>query len=870
VTFELDDVREAFAEDTQRYLGQLSAGVTEANVPALDEQRWLDAWQAMRAGTHGLAGSSSLLGLDHLARPARLLEGLLEVAADAFSSLNDARERASAIVDVFRDALPALTTIVAHELAGEREAATEKGQLLVEVVERVARGTERHAREERIAVKRLVDDEWDTYLDEASELLDNLSDAIVALDEGANAIPTLMQLFHTLKGATNTAGLGPIGAQIHIVESALEHVHDLTAERRRDLASALARVTLSIRDNLALAATSGEVRVAELPTPIRILASVTAPRSVEAPSDEIIASAPVLRVGSERVDSLLDLAGELVAWRSRLISRVARMQSLGRQGRIRHAAISQAIDSFTPSPSEVRTEATTPHLELDVYTEVHVLSNRLEEIAADIRELQRDLADELQLVEEGTEELGGIVVGLQHELKEARMVSVGELLGRLRMPILDAAARAGKLVDVVVEGEHHRLDKSLSDALYAPLLHVVRNAVAHGIEDATTRTTAQKSPRGRITLRARPGHELIVLEVEDDGAGIDTSRLRELGISHRLVPPDISEDDPRVLSLVFAPGISTSDLADDLAGRGVGGDVVRTRIDRLRGSISIATRRGLGTKFSFSLPLAISIAHVILARAGETLIAVPLSVAHLIVRRQDAVIVESERGPMLSVDGRVVPICAMSELVGYRAAISTVLLVCMLGDRDVAIELDAVVGHEEVVVKQLGVLLEGHPLFLGCAARGDGEVALVLDVRGVFSDRLESRLAPAAVRRSEERRRVLFVDDSVSIRKVAQRLFGELGVDVVTVADGRAALDQIRAGGFSLVFTDLEMPEMNGYELLRELQQLPAPRTPVIVMSSRSGGSYVEQAMQLGASAYLTKPFTSQTLAAAISHYAVS
>jgi chemosensory pili system protein ChpA (sensor histidine kinase/response regulator) len=661
-----------------------------------------------------------------------------------------------------------------------------------------------------------------------------------------------------------------------------------------------------------------------------------------------------VRVPADRLDSLLDLAGELVVCRSRMLSRVTRIQRLQEDDLARHETVIQLIDGFAQSTQFTNLDGGRRRrvaaasggdvmgfgaLEMDQYEEIHVLSRRLDEAASDVNEVRREIGVEMDSLSDDAEMLSTIASGLQSEITRARMLTVDTLFTRLRLPIRDAAQHGGREVEILTSGEQLAIDKSMSDAMYGPLLHLVRNAVVHGIELPAIREEKGKPRAGTVRISATQEHGEIVLEISDDGAGIDLVRLREVGIARGLIPPTTEDNDPRVLDLIFAKGISTLEGADDVAGRGVGGNVVKRAVDRLNGTIQVSSKPGVGTIFRITLPLSMAITQAVVARVGGVLLAIPIAYAEMIYPRDELEIVDSFGRIRAKIGDRMVPVHQPRKTFGdsmlkMSATTDRVVILCAVGGDRVAIQVDEIVGQEEIVVKSLGMLLEGHPLFSGSTSRGDGELALIMDIPGVLEAEAHGErrktvahvpFAPVAAPRHEEpmpaasggsrassaastasassaasameppppamspvavavqpgievsevvaipvgRMRVLFVDDSLSVRKVAERMLSSLDVDIVTAVDGMDALEKLRAMAFSLVFTDLEMPRMHGFELIREMQLMPAYQAiPVVVISSRSGQKHIDQAISMGAREYLTKPFTPEILNAVLGRLA--
>jgi chemosensory pili system protein ChpA (sensor histidine kinase/response regulator) len=948
-----DEPREMFLDEARGALDELAALVRQVQA-ATGTARGVAASRIERV-LHRLRGSALIVGEPRLA----------ELAARG-QQLCEALDRVE----------PAALAIVVDELAAlVRPAAPDREPTLHPFVRPAA-------------------EEWDAYTEESSALLDDLDRVLVKLEQAtrpADELSTMFRMYHTLKGASSSVGLAPIARQLHLIETFLETIvagHALP--ELRPVVTVLASEHAAMRANIARAAVQDRLEVDHARLAARLAAAVEG--GSQAGSSWIAASDPVwsmsvgdpgddhdgaaasrsqvsqvsqaphtsrdasehapqallgsdkpadpgrrfIRVAADRLDGLLDLVGELVVARSRMLTRIGKMHRLQGEDQHRHGTVIRLVDEFATStqfanldgrrgrsggrPGGARVVASPGFgaLELDHYEEIHVLSRQLDEAASDVNEMRRELTTEMLQLTEDAETLSAIVTGLQTEITQARMLTIETLFTRLRLPVRDAAHRLGREVEIVTRGEHVAIDKAISDALFGPLLHVVRNAVVHGIEGPDRRAAAGKPRAGTLSLSARQDQGQLVLELADDGQGIDVARLKAIGVDKGLIDPATPDGDPRVLELVFVHGLSTSDVA----GRGVGGNVVRRAVDRLNGTIAIETKRGSGTTFRISLPLSMSITQAVVMRTAGVTLAIPIAFAETILPRDGVELIDTFGRTRVQIGGAMMPVHLTRRLLGEAAQTTGgVLIVCVVGAERIAIQVDEVVGQEEIVIKSLGNLLEGHPLFSGSTQRGDGELVLILDVpgllaaetaelRGAAAFEVEAVEGPAGTSRSEapsrsdsvaasaastgspaasppaavepqaaphriaiaelaplpvDRLRVLFVDDSLSVRKVAERMLVSLGVEVVTAVDGQDALDKLRALEFSLVFTDLEMPRVHGFELIREMQYVPAySAIPVVVISSRSGQKHIDQALGLGAREYLTKPFSPEVLGAVL------
>jgi chemosensory pili system protein ChpA (sensor histidine kinase/response regulator) len=749
---------------------------------------------------------------------------------------------------------------------------------------------------------------WEGFEIESSETLAAIEDAALRLEENLDPKAVLSDLFryyHTLKGALHSVGLGPVARLVHRLEDLTEELLEaailpplarlasllLAAQGRIRRALADARTGFVVIDLAALERDLAALRAGgDIPSARGGSSSADAPSSQRggAPSHRSSPSSPsadsedasarsvgdaverrLVRVPRERLDAMMDLAGELLVSRSRLARRVARVRGLEQEMRGHGRRLVEAAEDFRERHefrlgASSATRAGFSELELDRYDEVNVLARTLGETASRLSQAQAQLTGALGGIAEDAQGFGTVVAGLQGEVTRARMIALGQLFVRLRGPVRDAAEREGKQVRLVTSGDDVTLDKALVDELYTPMLHLVRNAVAHGVETAAYRRGAGKDPIGTVRLSARQENTRVVVQVEDDGAGLDLPRLHRLAVEAGLLSPDVPVDSPEVAEAVFARGLSTRADVDDVSGRGIGGDVVHREVERLGGEIRVQTRSGAGTTFVLSLPMTLSITRSLWVQCGGETMALPLDFAQAIVDLSEAEQHDSAGVRRLRHGDGYVVLHSLAGLLGRPVGEERgSAVVVHAGTQAMAFAVDRVVGQEEIFVKPLGDLLEGHPLFSGVTLGGDGELLPILDVRGLIQEARSERGAAQRVepRARVRRARVLFVDDSLSVRRVGEKFLVEEGIDVTLAVDGEDALGRLRAETFDLVFTDLEMPKLNGYDLIATIRGSAALRhLPVVVVTSRSGRKHREHAEAVGATDYLTKPFTAESL----------
>jgi chemosensory pili system protein ChpA (sensor histidine kinase/response regulator) len=439
------------------------------------------------------------------------------------------------------------------------------------------------------------------------------------------------------------------------------------------------------------------------------------------------------------------------------------------------------------------------------------------------------------------------------------------------------------------------LDNNIIQQISDPLVHLVRNSVAHGIERPEDRIAAGKPELGKVTLRAYHRGNHIYIEVEDDGRGIDYERVKLSAIERGLVSPEtadrLTERDLR--EMLFHPGFTTAPVKTELAGRGVGLDVVRANLNALNGEIEIHSVSGQGTKFTLKVPLTLIISPALFIRCGVTNFALPLAVVEEI-RRLRADEIEDVGGKLLTkVRDVVTEVVRLDTYLGLPPLEPVNgyfrMVVANAGSRQIGLVVEEVLGKDEIVIKNLGEYLRRVKLFPGTTIAPDGSLILLIDLnRMVANEPTERRplqasasaariFAPGsaavargtipaeAIDRVEQERLIVVADDSISVRKFVGRMLEKNGYRVKLAADGMEAAELITQHGCHLVITDLEMPRMTGYELMVQLRQSPTTRRiPVMVVTSRAGAKHRDRAMKEGAAAFLTKPVQEDQLIAAV------
>lgn len=534
-------------------------------------------------------------------------------------------------------------------------------------------------------------------------------------------------------------------------------------------------------------------------------------------------------------------------------------------------------------------------LEMDRYDDFGILSRSLTEISADISEVLTQLDGFVRRVDGDIDEFTKLAHRLQDEITQARMVPIGNLFTRIARTVRDAAKASNKQVELTLGGAETELDNNIIQQIADPLLHLVRNAVAHGIERADERYEEGKPDQGNIAVRAYHKGNHIYIEVEDDGRGVDFERVRATAVESGLLSADEAAGLSRreVLELLFRPGFSTAPRRTELAGRGVGLDVVRSNVNNLNGEVEIETEKGIGSRFTLKVPLTLIISQALFVQCGGQTFAFPLGFVEEIRRIRPSEI-EDVGGKLIAKVRDVV-----TEVVRFDEALQLPrlepvngylrLVLVNVGGRQVGVVVEEVLRKDEIVIKNLGEYLRHVKMFPGATIAPDGSLILLVDLnRLVMGEAIERRplttalnaarlflpgaiavargeIPAAAIDIVEKEKLVVLADDSISVRKFVGRMLEKAGYRVKLACDGLEALEIATTNQCDLVITDLEMPRTNGYELILHLRQTPSTaNVPVMVVTSRAGAKHRERAIKEGAAAFMVKPVQEESFIAQV------
>lgn len=788
------------------------------------------------------------------------------------------------------------------------------------------------------------DDLLDVFVAEGEDILDHVDGVVAQLrarPHDHELISALQRDLHTLKGGARMAGLAPIGDLSHAMESLVDalgegrvridraavetlergfdrlHVMVERVSTRRAVAMplhAIARMydlvpgierpagipgpeqpaaqAAAAVATPAVPVVAAEAVPAAAPTPAR-----PAPRHLTAMDREEAPHAPqeVIRVRSDLLDTLVNNAGEVSIYRSRLEQQIASFrgnlveldQTVTRlREQLRKLEIETEAQIIARYQREQHDNDTTfDPLELDRFSQLQQLSRALGESVSDLVSIQSLLDEQARQSETLLLQQSRVSSELQEGLMRTRMVPFESMVPNLRRTLRQAAQELHKQAQLKVEGAHGEMDRNLLERMKAPFEHMLRNALAHGIEPPAERVAAGKPAEGTVGITVSREATEVVLRISDDGRGMDREAIRRKAIERGLLAPDVQLSDRDLYGFVLETGFSTAEQVTQLSGRGVGMDVVNNEIKQLGGSLAIDSTRGKGTQFTVRLPFTLAVTQAILIKSGDNHYAIPMSSVQGVARiaHEDLERRLASGNPHHVYAGEEFAIYELPHLLGLPRAhggdveAQIPLLMTRTGDQRAAIRIDGVVGSREIVVKSVGPQLSSIPGIFGATIMGDGSVVIILDLAPLVRrlaalrarieegtvEKMPAFMAPVQEAPVAERSKplVMVVDDSITMRKVTTRVLERADYEVATAKDGLDAVEKLQDSTPDLLLLDIEMPRMDGYELATYMRNdARLRRIPIIMITSRTGEKHRQRALEIGVERYLGKPYQEDDL----------
>ena len=788
------------------------------------------------------------------------------------------------------------------------------------------------------------------FAEEAEDLLRNINSQLEVLKSAPNDREALLEIrrnAHTLKGSAGIVGIKPLSGLAHRVEDLLDYLAEKEIDGNRkifellatstDCLSALAsgensvqlnqRIELLYRDfdETLNALENGTFEKETVKIPELVKTEVVPEQNAEAENQSVaVIHKSVVRVSLEKLDELVRLVGDLVISRSVFEQRLVEFErqinelqySTGRllrsTGKLetdfeasllntdfgfrisdstanKHShLIGNRLNEYPNPQSAITNPQSFDSLEFDRYTEFHQTTRELLETAGDTSAINVEfdkLRSNLEILFTNQSHL---IEEMHDKLLRLRMVRFGSLTARLQRTVRVTCDQEQKQVELVIEGDQTEVDTQILDLLVEPLLHLLRNAVAHGIESPDTRRLLGKSEKGKIHLRLHSEGTHIILNVTDDGRGISAVALREKAVRNGFISQDEASkmSDEDAFSLGFLPGITTAESVSQTAGRGVGMNIIKTSILRGQGTISIASEPQKGASFTIRMPMALAITRGLLVKTNGQTFAFPLKLVKKVSEIPAEEFAKMPDKSSVCIDGINYAISNLGTLLDLPSSIMKKdfipFLLLETLDTPCALMVDEIVRAEEIVIKPLAAPLQNYPNLLGATILGDGNVVPVLDLLYLLKNQVpssksqapspentnEASLLPESENSSQTAQRssllkVMIVDDSPSVRHITSKLVKNAGWEVILAKDGLEAFETLQASEDlpDVVLTDVEMPRMDGYELLSSIRNHAAlQQLPVIMITSRASEKHQQKAVELGVSEYLTKPFDDAVL----------
>ncbi len=674
----------------------------------------------------------------------------------------------------------------------------------------------------------------DIFIREAEEHLETLRRGILSLEKDGVSDALLNELLrsaHTLKGSANMVDLVELSGVAHRMEDLLKGLQGNEQEFSSDLIDVLLVATDAIEALMAQAQSGGGISV-NVDTVVKALETGAIaddqPEAQPAAAYQGVERRTSIRASVERLDQLVNRMGEILLSQKAMNERQLQM-----------SALLQELDASMSR--------------LHVHEDVAFKGLRNKMVAL-INDFERDRM-----------QLGYQAEDVYQRTMELRLLPLATITDEFERSLRNLARSLKKEVNFMVQGQDVELDRNMLDAVKPILLHILNNAIDHGIEDPETRVRLGKPKAGQITLHARYEGSFIQIAIRDDGQGMNPEKIRETAIKRGLLSAEAvaAMPDEAVLYLVFEPGFSTREFITDVSGRGVGLDVVKANLDQVKGNLSLNSTTGTGTELLLQLPLSMAIFTGLLVESGNDKYVLPQHYIAEVLRVSPKDIIEEMGREVVRLRNESVPLCSLSQFLetDRAAQVSRRLTVLVLSFREQTLGLlvDQTLGLQEVVVKELGCQLRSLDYFSGATILSNGNPALIISVADLFAagqrrQSLELRSSYEKEQKRKKRGRVLVVDDSITTRTMEKNILETNDYEVVVAVSGFDALDKLDAGRFDLMVSDVEMPGMTGFELTKKVRQREDTRNmPVIIVTSLASDEHRRLGMDAGAQAYIVK-----------------
>lgn len=721
----------------------------------------------------------------------------------------------------------------------------------------------------------------DLFVEEANAIIPTVGDDLrswQAAPKDKAYSESLARSLHTLKGSARMAGLSDIGNIAHELEEFI-----LQKKKNTPQADDFESMFIAL-DKMAAFFDKAEDQPAQQDAILGTVGDTNAVDEDEAPAGRgNDRKSQFLRLRADVLDRLINEAGEISIIRSRVEREMGEFKDSSNDlsdslVRLRGYLRELEIEAETQMQSRMsilqEANETFDPLEFDRFTRLQELTRMIAESVNDVDTVQSTLLNNLSNTEIALQEQGLMNRDLQQGLLGARMLPLQQITERMQRIVRQTARELKKSANLVIHGESTEIDRSILDRISAPIEHLLRNAVAHGIESKADRKSAGKAAKGLVQMKVATINDEIHIEIVDDGAGVDLEKVKQKAIDKGLLTKKSKPTEDTLLSVIFEPGFSTASDVSQIAGRGVGLDVVRNDISSLGGRVDMTTEAGKGTKFDIFLPVTQSVAQILAVRAGEEVYALPVAMIVQAQKIKRDHLLEAYAEGKVKWDEVSYPLHHLAKMLDHQehqiedAPYASVILL-RSGTRIVALHVDEVIGNQEVVMKAIGPELARVPGIVGATVSGDGEIVLILNPvqianrEALSAGSVSVKRVKTKAKKVAKKLRALVVDDSLTMRKVLSRLLERDGYEVTVAKDGMDAMEQLQISTPDIVLTDIEMPRMDGFGLSRNIRDDERTKsTPLIVISSRTADKHQDLAKEIGVDAYFGKPVPDEELLA--------
>ena len=898
------DLLPIFLEEASDLVG----GIAERLNMWRDNPADVDSMHALARHLHTLKGSARMAGANRLGALTHALESRVEQAhqaggADAalVADLQASFDDMVTVIDGLRSGAPAAVAVAPTPVGEEPEIAVAIAAPPVAALP--------PAEPAALPADHLDEQLLPIFLEEATELTQAVYGHLAALRANptdAQAAQGLARALHTIKGSARMAGAMSLGALTHTLESQIEAAAQAGApdvaliDEVQGAFDTIAQVIEHLRHGENLAAMTVETPAAVVTPAAPAAEAVAAVETAVAPppaapaapavkAREEAAPKAMLRVRADLIDRLVNDAGELSIARARIEGEMRGLKQslldltenvirLRRQLREVEIQAESQMQSKIALAGESATEF--DPLELDRFTRFQELTRMMAESVNDVATVQQNLLKNLDEANAGLLAQARLNRELQQQLMAVRMVPFSSITERLYRIVRQTAKELGKRTDFEIRGSQIELDQNVINTMIGPFEHLLRNAIAHGIESPEARRAAGKNEMGAISLTLRQEGNEVVITMSDDGGGLPYDEIRARAIAKGLLGPDEPADQRRLAELIFESGFSTASQVTQVSGRGVGMDVVKTEVGKLGGRIDLSSEPGRGSDFRIYLPLTLAVTNALIVRVGNRTYAIPALMIDQVQEVREAPLAKWRQAGQVEWQGNAYPFHFLPHLLAEPDALPETrrlywVLLLHSGAQRIAVQVDELQGTQEIVVKNIGPQLARVIGIAGATVLGDGRVVLILNPVALAAraplalPTTAAAATPAAgTPAPTSLPTVLVVDDSLTVRKITGRLLAREGYQVFTAKDGVDALEQLTELTPDVIVSDIEMPRMDGFELARNIRNDERLHPiPIIMITSRTAEKHRTHAREIGVNNYLGKPYQEEELLGLVAGY---